>query len=253
MQYRWDVRAQRRNQNSAFTLVELMVVMAIIGILAALLFEAISQAKGKALRIQCVNNLHQLGVGLQNFLAENHSYPAAIALTNSDIPGRWWADQLERGGFDISKPATNFLEKGVWLCPSAHWPNIGPGGYPSYSYNAFGVLKVGDRSNALGLHGHYTPGSGTIIPIGESEVVNPSDMMAIGENLFGSFIYFMRVDLAENEKWNAPARHQGRANVVFGDGHVESPTLKFLFEETSDEALSRWNRDHQPHREKLSP
>jgi hypothetical protein len=34
---------------------------------------------------------------------------------------------------------------------------------------------------------------------------------------------------------------------------VESPTLQFLFEDTSDEALSRWNRDDQPHREKLSP
>jgi prepilin-type processing-associated H-X9-DG protein len=49
------------------------------------------------------------------------------------------------------------------------------------------------------------------------------------------------------------ARHQGKANVVFCDGHVESPTLQFLFEDTSDEALSRWNRDHLPHREKLSP
>ena len=48
-------------------------------------------------------------------------------------------------------------------------------------------------------------------------------------------------------------RHQGKANVVFCDGHVESPTLKFLFEDTSDAALSRWNRDHLPHREKLSP
>jgi prepilin-type processing-associated H-X9-DG protein len=48
------------------------------------------------------------------------------------------------------------------------------------------------------------------------------------------------------------ARHQGKANVVFCDGHVESPTLKFLFEDTSDAALSRWNRDHLPHREKLS-
>jgi prepilin-type processing-associated H-X9-DG protein len=49
------------------------------------------------------------------------------------------------------------------------------------------------------------------------------------------------------------SRHQGKANVVFCDGHVESPALKFLFEDTSDVALVRWNRDHQPHREKLSP
>jgi hypothetical protein len=40
---------------------------------------------------------------------------------------------------------------------------------------------------------------------------------------------------------------------VLCDGHVESPTLKFLFADTSDEALSRWNRDHLPHREKLTP
>ena len=44
---------------------------------------------------------------------------------------------------------------------------------------------------------------------------------------------------------------KGKANVVFCDGHVESPTLKFLFEDTSDAALVRWNLDHLPHREKL--
>ena len=48
-------------------------------------------------------------------------------------------------------------------------------------------------------------------------------------------------------------RHQNKANVVFCDGHVESPTLNFLFADTSDAALSRWNRDHQPHRERLVP
>ncbi len=51
----------------------------------------------------------------------------------------------------------------------------------------------------------------------------------------------------------AYARHQGKANMVFCDGHVESPTLQFLFSDTSDAALVRWNRDHLPHREKLSP
>jgi hypothetical protein len=44
-----------------------------------------------------------------------------------------------------------------------------------------------------------------------------------------------------------------KANVVFSGGQVESPTLQFLFADTSDAALSRWNRDHQPHRERLGP
>jgi prepilin-type processing-associated H-X9-DG protein len=55
------------------------------------------------------------------------------------------------------------------------------------------------------------------------------------------------------EQWGASVRHQGKLNVVFCDSHVESPTLKFLFADTSDAALSRWNRDHQPHRERLAP
>jgi hypothetical protein len=38
----------------------------------------------------------------------------------------------------------------------------------------------------------------------------------------------------------------------FCDSQVELPTLKFLFADTSDAALRRWNRDHQPHRERLA-
>jgi len=85
-------------------------------------------------------------------------------------------------------------------------------------------------------------------------------MMAIGDSFDlstnnGDDVFeFRRADwAAQNNNLNPSSRHQGRANVVFCDGHVESPTLQFLFADTSDAALSRWNRDHQPHREKLLP
>jgi prepilin-type processing-associated H-X9-DG protein len=48
-------------------------------------------------------------------------------------------------------------------------------------------------------------------------------------------------------------RHSGTANVYFCDGHVESPTLNFLFVETSDRALRRWNRDNLAHAERIEP
>src|SRR5881628_2393195 len=99
---------QRKDGASAFSLVELVVTIAIIALLAALLLPAISRSKEKARQIQCVNNLHQLGVGLQSFVADNRAYPSLYGGTNSDHPYGWMY-QLEQGGFDFSKP-----KKGYW-------------------------------------------------------------------------------------------------------------------------------------------
>ena len=236
----------------AFTLIELLVVLAIIGILAALLLPAISNSKRKAQQIQCVGNLHQLGLGIQNFVADHHAYPSGIAGTNSDNPGTWMT-QLQRGGFGVSKPRPYFFSEGVWRCPSARlstdrhsrWIPV------SYGYNAYGGLAIGSPTNALGLMGHFVSFSALFEPIKESEVPVPSDMMAIGDSLRGG-AYFMRESLDFLDRTGrASARHHGKVNVAFCDGHVESPTLKFLFQDTSEAALVRWNRDHQPHRDKL--
>jgi prepilin-type N-terminal cleavage/methylation domain-containing protein len=105
------MKNQRSRVQSAFTLTELLVVIAIIGILAALLLSAISQAKAKALRIQCLSNLHQLGIGLQTFLADNHHYPVNMLPGPRNRPpefDRFWIGQLGLG-----TTQTNFYQKGV--------------------------------------------------------------------------------------------------------------------------------------------
>src|SRR5277367_4559849 len=68
-------RLNTDKKDFAFTLVELLVVIAIIAILAALILTAVSQAKAKALRTQCANNVRQLGLGLQAFRTDNNFYP----------------------------------------------------------------------------------------------------------------------------------------------------------------------------------
>jgi len=263
---------ERTDKNSAFTLTELLVVTAIVGILAALVLPAISQSKKRAQQIQCVNNVRQLGLALREFVTDKNAYPFFVNphASHGNYPeyASYWVDALQNQ-ID-NKSHTNddaFMSQSIWQCPAAYKPSgwIPNGGdliYDDYGYNAFGLSHMSD-TNCLGLGGTYISPVSPFPPVHESQVVNPSEMIAIGDGFYG---YSGEI---RDGTWNlgrgygptkildrtqrAYTRHQGKANVVFCDGHVESPTLQFLFEDTSDAALSRWNRDHQPHREKLSP
>jgi prepilin-type N-terminal cleavage/methylation domain-containing protein/prepilin-type processing-associated H-X9-DG protein len=93
-------------KSRAFTLIELLVVIAIIAVLIALLLPAVQAAREAARRIQCVNNLKQLGLGLHNYESSVGAFPPSLVLKGAGSTVTWF------GGWSAHGRILPFMEQG---------------------------------------------------------------------------------------------------------------------------------------------
>jgi prepilin-type N-terminal cleavage/methylation domain-containing protein/prepilin-type processing-associated H-X9-DG protein len=167
----------RRRAARGFTIVELLVVIAVIGLLLALLLPAVQAARESSRRSECSNNLKQIGVAMHNYIDRKRVFPSGYisafdSLGNDTGPGWGWGSMLlpeleqtstyERISFSLpiehpANAAVRVTSLSVFLCPSDPsqvrvWQvNTGPP-------NPIAPICTVAEANYVGVFGTTEPG-----------------------------------------------------------------------------------------------
>ena len=226
-----EKEARGRRPRAAFTLVELLLVAAIIAILAALLLPVLVRSKTSAQRLKCVSNLHQLGLAAHLYWDDNNGNCFRYGGTATNGGQLYWFGWLGPGQegqrpFDPSTGALYpFLQgRGVELCPSLNYSMAqfklkATGAAYGYGYNK----QLDSPAGQPAINANKIKRPTDIALFADAAQVNDFLAPASPENpMLEEFFYL-------DNPTNYPSpfyyphghfRHSQKANVVFCDGHV---------------------------------
>lgn len=251
-------------KKQGFTIIELMVAIAIIGLLISLLLPAVQRARASARRTQCQNNLKQLSLALHNYESKHTIFPpGAIVFGPAFVTaGGWgWGAQIlphieEKNIYDQIDFETNnavgsnrdVIKKRIlsFVCPSNVQPNtveipipteptptVATGNYVGSAPVLGPASAVRMRDITDGTHETLLLGERLFVPKQGFGLASTSSWCGIvsGQNsyVFDSVPYLSPSNMTKIAEGGFYSEHSGGANFSFLDGHA-----KFLTEGIDD-------------------